>query len=691
MVAADVEQLRLHNVLRWRAGQQNALAKSWTSLTWNDLEAWIDSRSVSRGREYQRRQHVKNLVISERGHLLASVLGGALYTSSVWLSGDSIQSQCTCPVGIACKHAVAVVAEYLELVANKKAIPASDPADPRWEELSDQERNPSPRDDDESDEDDRQRPAGTPRSGSHHKLDEKIERHIRAKSQGELADLVWSLTQRFPELYEELRERVALAEGDVGRMVTEARRELRRLTAESGWVNSWTGQGSVPDYTNLIHRLERLLLAGHADAVVKLGSEIIERGIEQVGRSNDEGETGMALAECFPIIFKAVVESRLPPVQKLLFVIDAELKDDYDLLADVPDSILDQYGDPTVWSEVADELSRRLTAGPKPKADDGFHRDYQRDRLTRWIGRALVNANRREEARALYEQEARKTNSYERLVGFLIDEKRYEEARRWAREGIERTAEKLPGIAAHLAEALSGIARARRSWDEVAAHAAWKFFDQPSRDTFEKLIDAATKAGHHDKVREVTQRFLETGIPPLQSRESGGKDGDEWPLPIPDHLHPIMAASHRRRSNKPHFEVLIDIAIAAKDPEDVLRWFDRLRTDTRSRDLSSPWSPLGLYSDRVAEAVIGSHPQRSIEIYRQRVLDNLSAAKKSAYETVIAYLRKMRPILKSLDREDEWNHLIAEIRSRYHNRPSFMEMLERLDGGTILKTRQARR
>ena len=98
------------------------------------------------------------------------------------------------------------------------------------------------------------------------------------------------------------------------------------------------------------------------------------------------------------------------------------------------------------------------------------------------------------------------------------------------------------------------------------------------------------------------------------------------------------------------------------------------------------WAMFSDYPDRVAEAVAQSHPERSLEIYRQRVDHHLVDASKSAYEMVVHYLRKMRPILKRLNRETEWTQLVADIRQRHRNRPKLMEMLDRLNDQPIVKT-----
>lgn len=84
------------------------------------------------------------------------------------------------------------------------------------------------------------------------------------------------------------------------------------------------------------------------------------------------------------------------------------------------------------------------------------------------------------------------------------------------------------------------------------------------------------------------------------------------------------------------------------------------------------------------------NPERALEIYRQKVDDNLQRAHVSAYESVAGYLRKMRPILQSLRREAEWNGILTDIRARYRNRPRFMEILDRLDARPILRERGTR-
>ena len=279
----------------------------WTTLGWDDLTEWAGSRSVERGRVYQKQGRVHALAISEDGWLLATVTGGARYAVTVWCeqspkTSGAIYSRCTCPVGASgCKHGVAVVAEYLQRLSGGEAVPVADQDDDRWELLADETEEENAEDDPgfDSDEDDpdeedfyvhRHRHAETAGKKARKTIDEKIRKHIEAKDREDLVELVWSLTERFPELREEFSDRIALGEGNVDHLVTEARKEIRRVASESGWQNNWRGEGHTPDYSRVKRRLERLLELGHPDAVVRLGTEIMTLGNEQIGQSNDEGK-----------------------------------------------------------------------------------------------------------------------------------------------------------------------------------------------------------------------------------------------------------------------------------------------------------------------------------------------------------------------------------------------------------------
>ena len=92
-------------------------------LTWDDLEQWAGSRVLSRGQSYQRSHRVKELVQTQTGALIAWVHGGQRYATEVDFEHGELISVCTCPYGNNCKHAVAVVLEYLDCLKKNLEIP----------------------------------------------------------------------------------------------------------------------------------------------------------------------------------------------------------------------------------------------------------------------------------------------------------------------------------------------------------------------------------------------------------------------------------------------------------------------------------------------------------------------------------------------------------------------------------------
>lgn len=141
---------------------------------------------------------------------------------------------------------------------------------------------------------------------------------------------------------------------------------------------------------------------------------------------------------------------------------------------------------------VADELARQLKTVMRGK-DNDFHGRYMRDGIANWFAQALEKAGREDEILALYEREARIAGSYRRLVRFLIDHKQFDDAQRWAEEGIEKTRDPWLGVASGLAGMMDELAQHRGRWDISAAHAARKFFEQPNSTAFEELITVTKK------------------------------------------------------------------------------------------------------------------------------------------------------------------------------------------------------
>jgi len=153
----------------------------------------------------------------------------------------------------------------------------------------------------------------------------------------------------------------------------------------------------------------------------------------------------------------------------------------------------------------------------------------------------------------------------------------------------------------------------------------------------------------------------------------------QWPLPFPDYLLPFLDRPERYNpAPRPHLEILLEMALTAKRPDEVLRWFDKMQSAPRGPGYYQ--GPYGYgYSDRVAEAVSAAYPERALAIYTAALNAQLPHAQQSSYESATAYLRKLRPLYEALNRASEWTALVASIREKYRNRPRFMDLLDGLE------------
>ncbi len=217
---------------------------------------------------------------------------------------------------------------------------------------------------------------------------ERLRAYVRSLRKDELRGLVLDLVDEMPEARDRLLDRMRLANDDVAEMVAAAREEITGRLAKDAWKDDFAYENNPPDYDRVRGRLEELLTAGHADEVVELGDELLRSCGERIEMHDRDGEIGYDVSRCMEVVFQALGSSTLPPAEKLLWEIDAHLRDDYGVLSNVGGTVSEAEQYPAeAWSEVADILAQRLAELPV-KVDgkgggDRFSRDYARQALMR--------------------------------------------------------------------------------------------------------------------------------------------------------------------------------------------------------------------------------------------------------------------------------------------------------------------
>ena len=502
----------------------------------------------------------------------------------------------------------------------------------------------------------------------------------------DLAAFVLQLAERYPEVGEELATRAAPARGKTGDPVRQARKEIARLTAQQVWYDRWHGGGNLPDYRGLQNLFEQLLEGGQADALLELGETLFTEGNRQIGEANDEGETARGIADCMAVVFRAVPASGRTDAEKLLYVVNKRVDDEYEISRGA-DVLLEKEWPSGAWSAVADELAGCLPALTVAENGDDFSGRYRRGRLSDWVILALRRAGREAEVLPLCEAEARVTGSYERLVKELIAAGRLDDAARWAREGIERVGPRYPGIADHLRDHLQEIAERRKDWPAVAALRAEEFFGRPTVAAFKTLEKAADKAGRGPEARAAALHFLETGVRPTPAPDSAAPTRPRRPtarrVPVSRDAQRSAGLTDNAPAEErgPHLEVLLDLAVEEKRPDDVLHWYDRIV----ARRKASPYGSGGDHlAGRVADAVALTHPDRALTLYRKVVEGQIALTSPSAYDAALPYLRKVRDLLLRLGRDAEWPRYVGEIRDANRRKRRLLEALDRLESRPIV-------
>ena len=628
----------------------------FADLSWDDLEQWVGSRSVERGRAYQKRGRVLALARMSDGALAGRVAGTGLYTTYVSRDAEAgrLSSDCSCPLGGHCKHAVAVVLEYLERRKAGTEIPSKLPSLPE----DDLDADP-----DELDEDDFDAEEDADEAGP---VD--VSEYLEGLTAPELIELVHQLTAASDDALRVLETRVSLASGEAGAVAAAAREELRRVASEIGWQNHWNDQGHTPDYGAVASYVRELLAAGQADLVLDLGREIVKLGTRQVEQCDDEGETACEIAEALEPVWEALGRSSLTSAGRILWVYDRYASDEYDLCSGATETDIWDV-DRTVWSEVADTLAARLERQDVTglQAKDGWSLRYRRGNLAARAIHALQEAGRMPEAVELAVSEAPVTDSYDRAVGLLLEANRLEEAKALALEGIRQTESTYPGISAQLRTRLRELAARDDDHALAAGFTAEEFEDRPSLAGYCNLREAAEQAGVWPQVRDGVLRALETG--------SAAATHTDWPLPQTG-----TAPGPKGQQAGPHWALLTEIAL---DEGDHARALECYRLSAADRPL---WGG-GRLPEKVAREVAATHPDESLAIWRDLAERAIAGGNRRAYESSLQYLRPMQSLLESLGRGEEWSAYLAQLRTENRRRRALLETLDRLRQCPIMDER----
>lgn len=619
-------------------------------LKWSDIEEWAGSKTVSKGRNYQLEGRVKELKSTPEGGLLAMVRGRKDYFTEVTLKNGELSSICTCPVGGDCKHGVATVLEYLNLLKPGKEVPVLSEGDPFLIRA-------------------RSRHYGTVTVESIKSLKGSrlpLREWLEELNKEELIDILVEFSEKSLVLSSYLIDRQDLETENIAGIIGGIYSELDMLWEESQEYDPWSYESETPDFSNVQTRMESLLDSGHYDELVEIGKEIMNR-YEEIAEYDQEGEIAIDIFGCMSIVFEALSESTRPAHEKMLDAFELELNDNYDIIDE--HSFWEEEFSPEEWKSFGEILKKRLH-----EIDEGHFPDYSewdRDFVVGHLACALQNAGLFEEAVLLCEREAEETGRYVRLVEMLLESGQKEKAEEWIYRGIRETQKEKPGIAKQLLQNLLEIKVKDGDLLFAAAILAEEFFRAPELSSYLNMQDAAEKAGVWQKIKEKALEYLEKGkMPAAHAKNIDENSILPGILPVTGLLEPDSF----REIKPPVLSLLIKIAIEEKDQDEVVRWYEELKKGGETAKRYAYY----IDENKIANAVHEKYPDIALEIWKRFAEELISKTKVDAYREAAAHLRKIKETMETRGQKREWEIYLRGIREENKRKPRLIEILDKL-------------
>jgi uncharacterized Zn finger protein len=633
-------------------------ADPFKELRWSDIQDWAGGKATAKGMKYQEEERVKEIKSTSEGSLIARVQGTTEYFTEVSLEKGKLSSICTCPVGHDCKHGVAAVLEYLERIEQGEEVPV----------ISDKDLLIARA---------RIGYAGAETFGTFDAEESplhNLRNYLEQLEKPELIEILVAFAKKDSLLGVYLRDRQKLASENSAEIIGGIYSELDELWRETRDYDYWSYENeNVPDFSDLQVRLESLLDSGHPDELLDIGKALMDK-YDGIAEYDEEGEIGTKVSNCMDVVFKALSQSSLPAHEKMLYALEIELKDNYNILDE--HTFWKEDFSPEEWRLFSESLKFRLQEAEKTENAlyySSWEWDYIVDRLVDALGKAGLS----EEIIPICELEAERSGSYVRLVRILLDSGDKEKAEEWIYRGIKESREKEPGTAHQLWQILLEIKENEENWLFVTALEAEEFFRYPQLASYIGMREAARKIGKWQEIREAALGYLKNGE--LQVNQL--RTTEETSI-LPGILPKtgLLEIGSLTKIKPPVFDLLIKIAIQENDPKEVACWYEEFKKNRgeAERYLNSA------FENEIANAVKEKYPEIAIDIWKKHTETLISKTKVSSYEAASVYIRKVKETLEAIGKKKEWEAYLRDTRELHRHKRKLLEILDMMGEDRII-------
>ncbi len=619
------------------------------SLSMDDIIDWVGERLVQRGVNYQREKRVSDLAILPNGTFVANVKGNAVYSVAVLRDCDGdLESHCTCPYSLDCKHGVAALLEYIECVNKGQSVAPLHEEDERlmlfpedfadfFEQMYD----------------------GIPQLSHNPQLSDgtiaaRVQSYLSAMTKEELLHKIYELMPKIPELCTHLDREVDALTADVPLLVKKFRAALESA-ADEGEYDSWS-DSIISDFSKAREIMNLFIESGNEDALLNELNHFLEVLQDEMDECVDDGDTGDELEQCLEIFLKALRASKRPVSDKIIVALTLVLKEEYGLSGDFESFLHEEYSEAD-WGIAAAFLEKHS------QNELGNVSTYERKKIIHWLSFALERSGRQDDIVLLHETEALLTNDYKTLVRQCIEKGKYDEGLKWIAKGLK--AEK-GASASILKEQQRTIYEKQENWKALLPEEVIAFAQTRSEENFTQCLSTTSKleaassptlspdASLVANVRTCLLGYLVEGTLPWKHKA--------WPADLKINVH----IPKNQYQAFPDLRVLLNIAIAEKSADDVLHWYKMIPKGSNFD---------AYFLDSIAKALQEKHADVAVTLWKKLAENTISIATKDAYATACAYLRKIHACLLAQDLQSEWTEYMAYLKGKHARKRLFLQAL----------------
>ncbi len=625
--------------------------KNFWDLSYEDLNAWAGQKTVSKGKSYQKNKRVIRIYQISEQIICGSVQGTDMYDTVVSVS-DTLTSTCSCPVGIDCKHGVALILECLNRTKQEIKIskPPADEYVNRYQPLLESKT--------------------TFDNNCSSSIQDRIlvtEEYLQKFSKKELITMILSSIEGTHDITLYLDRKQKMDHASPDSLITTIIAEIDEVTSQEIEYSEWyeAGDGNCPDYSGIIESFSILIETKKYTDIITLGLILLQKANNQVEMDDDCGSISSQVTECMTMVAEALALSDLPIYRKLLSAIEFVQTDEYSLTEDILDFFNESHP-ASEWSKVADILLGEQGKNATGKTHQSHQYTYS---PADWIEIVLERAGRVDEAIAFSKHLADKENRNLPFIALLARTNHKKEAIDRIQKVVRQISHDIHAPIPFLRE-MRRIHEESAEWLMIAALDTEDFLRKPTTSAYKQMMDSAKKAGIADSIRPHIYAYLKEG-----TILSPAKRGSVIPGLLPE--TGVTFGNRYAPVKPPVRSLLLEMALESGDPDEVIRWYNPNSNQTMI-------SPEEIPVDRIADVIAGKYPDEAIEIWKRNAEHLINIKNPDFYHYAVMYLMKIRDTSMKNGKTAEFSEYILHLKTEHARKRRFIQELAVVEGRKIL-------